>query len=135
MKGVDLMSNQISNTPISRSCLTSLHCKLKTFSDVKNKTNLLKVTNNKFLMFYVASVLPDSRLTSAQTINSKRQRDTPLSVLNDISNIRNSLANTEFGSSSGRSHNQTEHEATDEDDFDEGNWRLCSTKANFFRFN
>ncbi|KAJ4905955.1 Uncharacterized protein Rs2_09613 [Raphanus sativus] len=81
-------------------------------------TQIKHQTLNQFA--YLHRFLPDSRLTSAQTINSKRQRDTPLSVLNDISNIRNSLANTEFGSSLGRSYNQTEHEATDEDDFDEG---------------
>ncbi|KAJ4878610.1 Uncharacterized protein Rs2_43628 [Raphanus sativus] len=85
----------------------------------QQSTNSNQTPNPKPVRLF-ASVLPDSRLTSAQTINSKRQRDTPLSVLNDISNIRNSLANTEFGSSLGRSHNQTEHEATDEDDFDEG---------------
>lgn len=83
-------------------------------------------------MNYVASVFPNSRLTSAQTIHSKRQRDTPLSVLNDISHISKSLANTEHGSSSGRSHKHTGYEATGEDDFDEGNWQLCTTKATIF---
>ncbi|KAH0925522.1 hypothetical protein HID58_017778, partial [Brassica napus] len=109
--GVDLMSNRNTNTPMSRSCLTSLHCELKGIEELKLKS---------------LCVMPNSSLTSAQTTHSKRHKDTPISVLNDITNISHSLANTEHGSSSGKSLNPTQDKATvegicdgeDELDFD-----------------
>lgn len=44
-------------------------------------------------------------------------------MLNDITNISHSLANTEHGSSSGKSLNPTQDKATVE-----GNWKLSVTK-------
>lgn len=38
MLGVDLMSNRNTNTPMSRSCLTSLHCELKGIEELKLKS-------------------------------------------------------------------------------------------------
>lgn len=71
--------------------------------------------------------MPNSSLTSAQTTHSKRHKDTPISVLNDITNISHSLANTEHGSSSGKSLNPTQDKATVE-----GNWKLSVTKETLY---
>lgn len=73
------------------------------------------------LLHFVVSNLPNSSLTSAQIIHSKRQRNTSRAVLNDITNISHSLAYPNVSSSTGIHHTPNKKKQAAEDDLNEGN--------------
>ncbi|KAL0728869.1 hypothetical protein Bca4012_024962 [Brassica carinata] len=101
--GVDLMSKTTSQSPLNRSCLTSLP----------------------------SSMNPISNQSSFQNKHSKRSRILPRSALNDITNISTSLATPDDGTRFDPSYNAPEEEIAFEDGTYDGDGDLdfdCSSQ-------